>query len=539
MGNMIKNTIVTVAMVLGAGTALAGSLDAPAAPIDPGSAMYTGEDIYNRLTTGATGAPRSGAFTEPTAGPAVGGHTLTDIMNAAPVAVSDNTTGAQAGDVLSTKAFWGLIQGTGTWGPITGQMPDNGVANFTPGASAVPVPAGYYSGGQVNTDAALVSGNIRGGATIFGVAGNTNVVDTSMSTLPAGPADISNGKQAWVNGALVTGSVAAGTNVTGANGSLSITIPDGLYSGSKSATATDSNLAAGNIKSGTAIFGVSGTVIQATGNATAGNVLSGATFSNTGAAGMAGTMTNNGAVTITPGTAAQPIPAGYHNGSGTVKGDANLVAGYIKSGETIFGVSGSLVGKCVNKTGQTQCWDDYGTSISCAGTGQDGAYQYGVNPAIAPTSGTATGAYNTTFSPTWTGTRFTDNGNGTVTDNFTALIWLKNANCTDTVGGVAKPFGYLKWSAALTWSNALASGACGLSDNSNARDWRLPNINELHSLGPTWPPGTPFSSVQGYEYWSSSSGSSDNAWYVIVSNGYVYNVHKAAYYYVWPVRGGQ
>ena len=104
----------------------------------------------------------------------------------------------------------------------------------------------------------------------------------------------------------------------------------------------------------------------------------------------------------------------------------------------------------------------------------------------------------------WPGQRFTDNGNGTVTDNLTRLIWLKNANCTDTVGGVDKSERYITWSAALTWSNALASGACGLIDGSRAGQWRLPNINELHSLEPTWPPGTSFSSVQSDWYWSST-----------------------------------
>jgi hypothetical protein len=31
----------------------------------------------------------------------------------------------------------------------------------------------------------------------------------------------------------------------------------------------------------------------------------------------------------------------------------------------------------------------------------------------------------------WPNPRFTDNSDGTVTDNLTGLIWLKNANCTD------------------------------------------------------------------------------------------------------------
>jgi Protein of unknown function (DUF1566) len=56
-----------------------------------------------------------------------------------------------------------------------------------------------------------------------------------------------------------TGNVTAGANVSGAEGSKTFTIPDGLYSGSKTATAASSALVAENIKSGTTIFGVAGT----------------------------------------------------------------------------------------------------------------------------------------------------------------------------------------------------------------------------------------------------------------------------------------
>lgn len=52
----------------------------------------------------------------------------------------------------------------------------------------------------------------------------------------------------------------------------------------------------------------------------------------------------------------------------------------------------------VSKTGQTTSY----------GTRDDGALQKGV---------------------AWPNPRFTDNANGTVTDNLTGLIWLKNANC--------------------------------------------------------------------------------------------------------------
>ena len=53
-----------------------------------------------------------------------------------------------------------------------------------------------------------------------------------------------------------------------------------------------------------------------------------------------GTMSNRGTVNITPGTANQAIPKGYHNGNGVVAGDPDLVTGNIKAGVNIFGVNG-------------------------------------------------------------------------------------------------------------------------------------------------------------------------------------------------------
>lgn len=172
----------------------------------------------------------------------------------------------------------------------------------------------------------------------------------------------------------------------------------------------------------------------------------------------------------------------------------------------------------VNKTGQTTSY----------GTRDDGALQYGIEPALAPT---VDGAYNTpalTNSP-----RFTDNGDGTVTDNQTSLIWLKNANC----------FGMQAWANALTDANTLKGDntQCGLNDGSTAGQWRLPNINELHSLGPAWPPGTPFTSVQGGFYWSSSTDAdcTSFAWSVYMSTGNVDSDNKNYPHDVWPVRSGQ
>lgn len=56
-------------------------------------------------------------------------------------------------------------------------------------------------------------------------------------------------------------------------------------------------------------------------------------------------VTKKSAATYTPGTSNQTITSGqYLNGAQTIKGDANLVAGNIKSGVSIFGVTGTYAG---------------------------------------------------------------------------------------------------------------------------------------------------------------------------------------------------
>jgi hypothetical protein len=175
----------------------------------------------------------------------------------------------------------------------------------------------------------------------------------------------------------------------------------------------------------------------------------------------------------------------------------------------------------VEDTGQTLCYDPGGISpglVPCAGTGQDGEHQAGV---------------------AWPTPRFTDNLNGTVTDNLTGLIWLKDANCVSF-------FAPIDFEAALEVANTLSQGFCGLVDGSIAGDWRLPNIKELVSLMDygEWPPlpsGHPFTSVQPTFYWSSTSSVPDptSAWDVKMDFGSVFPANKTSNLHVWPVRGGQ
>ncbi len=254
--------------------------------------------------------------------------------------------------------------------------------------------------------------------------------------------------------------------------------------------------------------------VDDTNGASATQVLTGMTFwgLTTGGWGLSsGTMADNGQVVIMPGTASQTIAAGYHNGSGYVLGDADLVARNIVKGVTIFGVNGTAsTGTSlapVPKTGQT---------ISYASR-DDGDLEYGV---------------------AWPSPRFVTGTTGIVTDTLTGLIWLRDANCF----GVQKT-----WTQALSDANSLASGSCGLSDGSSAGDWRLPNVRERQSLidygfsDPALPSGHPFTNVQWSGYWSSTTvaGNTTYAWCVSMHNGRVQEVEKSNTRYVMPVRGGQ
>lgn len=223
------------------------------------------------------------------------------------------------------------------------------------------------------------------------------------------------------------------------------------------------------------------------------------------------------------------VSAGYYDATTLGDVDTDLFSGNIKSGVSIFGVSGN------SNVVDTSSGDAINTGLAVGKK----AWVDGVE-----VTGTLYGGY--TCNGTMNGTRWCDNGDGTVRDLTTGLVWLQSTNCTETLAGIDKSTGSLSWDNAGVWSGVLTSGRCGLTDGSVEGDWRLPTKNELYAVANGLEPvessiPRSFSGVQENFYWSSStfSGSTISAWLVNMNYGYIGNYMKTNTYYAWPVRGGQ
>jgi uncharacterized coiled-coil protein SlyX len=142
--------------------------------------------------------------------------------------------------------------------------------------------------------------------------------------------------------------------------------------------------------------------------------------------------------------------------------------------------------------------------------------------------------------------RYTDNNDGTITDNRTGLLWLKNANC----------FGRLEWKMAQKIVTELASGQCGLRDHSRAGEWRLPSKEEWAAMMDyryrkltlsdaigtgQWKEGDAFSAVQFSKYWSSTVYSKKKSksliWSADIYNGELNSDDQNTKWHVWAIRG--
>lgn len=142
----------------------------------------------------------------------------------------------------------------------------------------------------------------------------------------------------------------------------------------------------------------------------------------------------------------------------------------------------------------------------------------------------------------WPNPRFVDEGDGTVTDRLTGLIWLKDGSC----------LGAAFWETSLQIVGEFNRGKeCGCEEYvaGSYADWRVPNVRELFSLidfsqrpsytDPMLPAGHPFVGVQRTEYWTSTStGLLGPGFYVSFVGGYVDVDAKMHSHRVWAVRGG-
>ena len=115
-----------------------------------------------------------------------------------------------------------------------------------------------------------------------------------------------------------------------------------------------------------------------------------------------------------------------------------------------------------------------------------------------------------------------------VLDKETGLVWEQSPSTGDQ------------------WFRVFAD--CHNKNVGGRKGWRLPTIEELMSLvdptvsspGPTLPPGHPFTNVQSFNYWSTTtvSDSPGLAWTVLFSDGNLVAGNKNGFLLVWCVRGG-
>ena len=155
-------------------------------------------------------------------------------------------------------------------------------------------------------------------------------------------------------------------------------------------------------------------------------------------------------------------------------------------------------------TGQNKCYDTSGKEMGCPAAGkplygQDAQYR-GAPPA------------------------YQDNGNQTVTDQNSGLMWMKSDD-----------------GARRTWQGAV--DYCNGLNFAGRSDWRLPTRFELDSIvdyGRSFPAIHPVFSCQSSFYWSASIYVDDSvyAWGIFANDGGDHWLDKSNPYYVRCVRGG-
>ena len=178
-------------------------------------------------------------------------------------------------------------------------------------------------------------------------------------------------------------------------------------------------------------------------------------------------------------------------------------------------------------TGQTQCYDCNGQLIPCRDCrGQPRPCEgFTADFLTLQDSLQRTGCPNDA-------NRFTDHGDGTVTDNCTGLMWQKDTADVNSDGTV---FGDQ-----VTWCEAL--NYCHKLQFAGHDDWRLPNVRELQSIvdyGRS-PSIDPVFDEMSNSYWTSTSVTlailPGRAWHVNFFAGVVDVILKDDQFLVRAVR---
>ena len=223
-----------------------------------------------------------------------------------------------------------------------------------------------YGGDAVD----MQGGFVTGGAS--GVKLQSKTVTPSENTQTVNPDSsydaLSSVTVEAISNTYIGSSVTKKSAATYTPGTSDQSIASGQYLSGTQTIKGDANLVAGNIKSGVSIFGVSGTYTGSSSGGSGSVSLQSKTVSpsertqtvkpDSGYGGLSQVtvnaisttyvgsgVTKKAATTYTPSTSNQTIAASqYLSGAQTIKGDANLVAGNIKSGVSIFGVTGTYAG---------------------------------------------------------------------------------------------------------------------------------------------------------------------------------------------------
>ena len=221
------------------------------------------------------------------------------------------------------------------------------------GSNAVDMQGGFVSGGS------------------SGVKLQSKTVTPSENTQTVNPDSSYDALSSVTVGAISNTYIGSGVTkksaATYTPGTSDQSIASGQYLNGTQTIKGDSNLTAGNIRNGVKIFNVTGSYAGSSSGGNTPNLqtktvtpsentqtvspdsgydgLSKVTVNAISSTYIGSDVTKKSAATYIPKTTDQSIASGqYLSGTQTIKGDANLVAGNIKSGVSIFGVTGTYAG---------------------------------------------------------------------------------------------------------------------------------------------------------------------------------------------------